>query len=44
MEYAFEMGSYAVIYIPSFIKIGAGIQKCIGGKHLHTDSMEIIYA
>jgi hypothetical protein len=25
------MGSGAVIYVPSFIKIGSGIQKLIGG-------------
>jgi hypothetical protein len=30
------MGSGAVIYIPSFIKIGSGIQKLIGGIHRHT--------
>jgi hypothetical protein len=29
------MGSCAVIYVPSFIKIGSGIQKLIGG---HTDT------
>jgi hypothetical protein len=27
MKYAFEMGSGAVMYIPSFIKIGSAIQK-----------------
>jgi hypothetical protein len=27
------MGSGAVIYLPSFIKIGSGIQKLIGGIH-----------
>jgi hypothetical protein len=34
------MGSGAVIYVPSFIKIGSGIQRLIGGKyrHTHTDS------
>jgi hypothetical protein len=37
------MGSGAVIYVPSFIKIGSGIQKLIrGGSHTdrytHTDS------
>jgi hypothetical protein len=32
MKYADEMGSGAMIYIPSFIKIGSGI---------HTDSMVI---
>jgi hypothetical protein len=37
MKYAAEMGSGAVIYIPSFIKIGAGIQKLIG-RGRYTDS------
>jgi hypothetical protein len=31
MKYTMEMGSGAVIYIPSFIKIGSGIQKLIRG-------------
>jgi hypothetical protein len=31
MNKAVEMGSGAMIYIPSFIKIGSGIQKWIGG-------------
>jgi hypothetical protein len=31
MKYAVGMGSGAMIYIPSFIKIGSGIQKLIGG-------------
>jgi hypothetical protein len=31
MKYAVEMGSGAMLYIPSFIKIGSGIQKLIGG-------------
>jgi hypothetical protein len=31
MKYAVEMGSGAKIYIPSFIKIGSGIPKLIGG-------------
>jgi hypothetical protein len=39
MKYAVEMGSDAMIYIPSFIKIGPGIQK--GRIHRHTGSMEI---
>jgi hypothetical protein len=30
-NYAVEMDSGAVIYVPSFIKIGSGIQKLIGG-------------
>jgi hypothetical protein len=29
--YAIERGSGTVIYIPSFIKIGSGIQKLMGG-------------
>jgi hypothetical protein len=41
MQYAVEMRSGAVIYIPSFIKIGSGIQKLIGAIHTHRDSMEI---
>jgi hypothetical protein len=32
-EYAIEMGSGAMIYISSFIKIGSGIQKLIGVTH-----------
>jgi hypothetical protein len=27
MKYAVEMGSGAMIYLPSFIKIGSGFQK-----------------
>jgi hypothetical protein len=30
MKYAVKMGSVAMIYMPSFIKIGWGIQKLIG--------------
>jgi hypothetical protein len=33
MKYAVEMGSGAMIYIPSFIKICSGIQKLMGGTH-----------
>jgi hypothetical protein len=32
MKYAVEMFSGAMIYIPSFIKIGSGIQKFIGRR------------
>jgi hypothetical protein len=43
MKYAVEMGSGAVIYIPSFIHIGSGIQKLMGGRiHRHKDNMEIV--
>jgi hypothetical protein len=31
MKYAVEMGSGAMVYIPSFIKIGLGTQKLIEG-------------
>jgi hypothetical protein len=41
VKFVVEMGSGAVIYILSFIKIGTSIQKLIGGIHRHTDSMEI---
>jgi hypothetical protein len=39
MKYAVEMGSDAMIYIPSFIKSGSAIQKLMGGGY--TDSMVI---
>jgi hypothetical protein len=32
MKYATEMGSGAMIYRPSFIKIGLGIQKLVRGN------------
>jgi hypothetical protein len=42
MKYTFEMGSIAIMYIPSFIKIGSAIQKLMAeGIHRHADSMEI---
>jgi hypothetical protein len=41
MKYAVEMGSGAMIYIPSFIKTSSAIQKSIGGIHRHTDNMVI---
>jgi hypothetical protein len=31
-----DIYTVAMIYIPSFIKIGSGIQKLIGGIHRHT--------
>jgi hypothetical protein len=39
MKYAVEMGSDAMIYIPSFMKAGLGIQKLTGGNtdHRRTD-------
>jgi hypothetical protein len=41
MKYAVEMGSGAMICVPSFIKIGSDIQKLIEDIHRHTDSMVI---
>jgi hypothetical protein len=41
MNYAVEMGSGGMIYIPSFMKIGSGIQKLIEWNHRHTDRIEI---
>jgi hypothetical protein len=35
------MGSGAMIYLPSFIKIGSGVQKLIGGTYKHTDCVVI---
>jgi hypothetical protein len=41
MEYSVEMGSDAMIYMPSFINTGSGIRKLVKGIHRHTHSMEI---
>jgi hypothetical protein len=42
MNYAVEMGSGAMIYITSFIKIGSGIRKLTKGyTYRHTDSKAI---
>jgi hypothetical protein len=44
MNYAVQMGSGAMIYIRSFIKIGSGIQMLIRGEGFtdrQTDSMVI---
>jgi hypothetical protein len=38
MNSATEMGPVAIIYVPSFIKLGSGIQKFIGGTHRNTES------
>jgi hypothetical protein len=37
MKYAVEMGSDDMIFIPSFMKIGSGIQKLIG-EESHADT------
>jgi hypothetical protein len=41
MKDAVEMGSDAMMYIPSLINIVSGIQKLIAGIHRHIGSMEI---
>jgi hypothetical protein len=38
--YTVEIDSGAMIYIPSFMKIGSGIQKLTGGEFRHTDSIQ----
>jgi hypothetical protein len=43
MKYAVEMGSGAMIYIPSFIKNGSGIQKLIcGDTQTHREHGDLI--
>jgi hypothetical protein len=43
MKYAVEIGSGAMIYIPSFIKIGLGIRKLIWGIYIqHGDHISIL--
>jgi hypothetical protein len=44
MKYTVEMASDGMIYIPSFIKVGSGIQKLLRGDthtDTHTDSKVI---
>jgi hypothetical protein len=41
MKYAVQMGSAAIGYIPSFVKIGSGMQKLIRVIQRDTDRMEI---
>jgi hypothetical protein len=38
MKYTVETGSGALIYIPSSITIGSGIQKFIMGEHTDTQT------
>jgi hypothetical protein len=46
MKYAVEMGSDALIYVPSLIKIGSGIQKLRGWdiqRHIqHGDHISLL--
>jgi hypothetical protein len=41
MKYAVEMDLDAMIYTPSFVKIGSGIQKLMRGIHRHIDRKKI---
>jgi hypothetical protein len=42
MKYAVEMGSSAMIYTSSFVKIGSAIRKVDWGEGVvYTDSMEV---
>jgi hypothetical protein len=34
------MGLGAVIYVPSFITIGSGVQRLMGGIHTHTHGQQ----
>jgi hypothetical protein len=44
LNYAGEMGSGAVICVPSFIMIGSAIQKLIGGIHRQqSDLISLLY-
>jgi hypothetical protein len=36
MKYAIGMGSGVMIYMPSFVKIGSGIQKLLRGSYTQT--------
>jgi hypothetical protein len=43
MKYTVEIGSGTMIYVPSFIKIGSGIQKLTGGIHRqHGDRISLL--
>jgi hypothetical protein len=44
MKYAVDIGSGAMIYIPSSMKIGSGIQKLMGGMHRHRDTDSMVIA
>jgi hypothetical protein len=39
MKYVVEMGSGAMMCIPSLMNVGSGTQKLIRGVHKHEDSM-----
>jgi hypothetical protein len=41
MKYAVETGSGVMVYVPSFMKIGSGIQKLMERIHRYTDNKAI---
>jgi hypothetical protein len=41
MTYAAEMGANVMIYIPSYIKIGSGVQKSMGGEGSQTQRQAV---
>jgi hypothetical protein len=41
MNFAVEMGSVPMVYIPSFIQIDSGIRKLMEGIHRHTGGKKI---
>jgi hypothetical protein len=43
MKYAGELGSGAMIYIPSFMKNGSATQNLIGGTRTHREHSDRIY-
>jgi hypothetical protein len=42
MKYAAEMGSSAMIYMPSFVKIGSAIQKLMEGGEQRGESISLL--
>jgi hypothetical protein len=42
MKYTVEMGSGAMMYTPSSIKIGSDIQKMVGGRVIHRQKGDLI--
>jgi hypothetical protein len=42
MKYAVEMGSGALVYIPSLLRIYLGIRKLRGGAQTHVDLISLL--
>jgi hypothetical protein len=43
MKYAVEIGSGAMMYIPSFIKVGSAIHKLMGGQLIIKGLCDTVY-